>query len=135
MLNQYTYLYVEDDEMSREVMQVIVENAMGIDSLTMFEDSAQFIDKVYKLPSLPDVFMLDIHMKPYSGFELLKMIRADATLQQAVVIALTASVMSDEIIKLQQSGFDGAIAKPLDIHTFPSLLERILNHEKIWHIS
>ena len=63
------------------------------------------------------------------------MLRADPNYSGAIVIALTASVMNEEIELLQQSGFDGAIGKPIDVDVFPDLIQRILDGEKVWHVS
>ena len=135
MFNQYTYLYVEDDPLSREIMEMIMVNAMQIERLTVFENSQQFMERVNSLPYCPDVVLLDIHMKPLTGFEMLSLLRADANFQDSKIIALTASVMNEEVEKLRTSGFNGAIAKPLSISTFPDLIQRILAGEAIWHIA
>jgi CheY-like chemotaxis protein len=51
-----------------------------------------------------------------------------------MIVALTASVMNSEIHKLKEAGFDGVLAKPLNFHTFPEMLTRILNREQIWTV-
>lgn len=135
MFQDHNFLYVEDDPLSREVMSVIMRNAMGVQSLTMFHDSANFIDKLLVLPQKPDIILLDIHMKPDDGFALLKMLRRLPEYQYVRIIALTASVMNEEVEQLRTSGFDGAIAKPLSIHTFPDLMGRVLRGETVWHIA
>ena len=134
MFDNYSYLYVEDDSLSREIMQMIMENVMNIRSFTIFSDSADFIDKMRQLPRRPDVIMLDIHVKPYSGFEMLNMLRAEPGCEQLKIIALTASVMSEEIEKLRTGGFDGAIGKPLSIQSFPDMMARVLAGEAVWHV-
>jgi two-component system cell cycle response regulator DivK len=73
-------------------------------------------------------------MKPYDGFELLSMLREDPELNNSKVVALTASVMSEEISQLKRRGFDGAIAKPLNIEAFPNLIEKIMQGESVWYI-
>jgi two-component system cell cycle response regulator DivK len=135
MFNEYTYIYVEDDALSREVMTMIMRNVLSVKHLTIFEDSTDFIERVKALPVQPDIFLLDIHMKPHTGFELLEMLRSEPQYQACKVIALTASVMNEEVQKLKQSGFDGAIAKPLNVRVFPQLMQRLLNGETIWHIA
>ncbi|MCI0711744.1 MAG: response regulator [Chloroflexi bacterium] len=134
MFDDYSYVYVEDDQLSREVTQMIFENAMGVERLWIFEDSDNFVQRVKALPSVPDIFLLDIYMSPLSGFEILKMIRSDDELRQSLVVALTASVMSDEVELIKSAGFDGAIGKPLSVTTFPDLIRRILKGEEIWYI-
>ena len=135
MFNDYTYLYVEDDLASREAMKVIFEKVMGVTSLTIFEDSSDFMDRVAALSSVPDLFLLDIHMAPVNGFTLKDLLRADPTYNNSIIVALTASVMNEEIEQLQSVGFDGAIAKPLNVSQFPGLIEKILNGESVWHVS
>ncbi len=134
MFDQYVYLYIEDDPMSREIMRMILENAMGVDCLTIFEDSEDFQGRVKSLPQKPDVILLDIHVKPLSGFQMLELLRADQAFRDSKIIALTASVMNEEVEKLRQSGFDGAIGKPLSVQTFPDLMARVINGDLIWHI-
>lgn len=129
-----TFLYVEDDEMSRTVMEMILKRMLGYTDLAMLEDSANFIERVDSLGFNPDVFFLDIHMEPYTGFDMLEMLRGHPDYQDATVIALTASVMNEEVQRLRDAGFDGAIAKPIDQKTFGRTVERILNGESVWRI-
>jgi len=135
MLNEYSYLYVEDDNLSREVMQTIMTNALGVSDLTIFEDSTDFMARLKRLANKPNVVLLDIHIKPLDGFQLLQLLRADPDYQRTRIVALTASVMNEEVQKLRQSGFDGAIAKPLSIKTFPTLMMRVVRGEAVWHIA
>jgi two-component system sensor histidine kinase TorS len=135
MFDQYSYLYVEDDPFSREIMNVAMTATMGVKTLTMFEDSANFMERLQSLPQRPDLIMLDIHLEPHSGIDLLKMIREDEMYESAIVVALTASVMNEEVQILKSSGFDGAIAKPVDVETISHLIKRILDGECVWHIA
>jgi two-component system sensor histidine kinase TorS len=135
MFDQYSYLYVEDDPFSREIMNVAMTATMGVKTLTMFEDSANFMERLQALPQRPDLIMLDIHLEPHSGIDLLKMIREDKMYESATVVALTASVMNEEVQILKSSGFDGAIAKPVDVETISHLIKRILDGECVWHIA
>ena len=134
MFNDHNYLYVEDDPLSCEVMQMIMQEAMGIERLTILHDSEDFIETVRSLPLLPDMILLDIHMQPIDGFHLLALLRADPAFQDARIVALTASVMSEEVEQLREAGFDGVIAKPLSVITFPGLMERIVQGEAVWEI-
>jgi CheY-like chemotaxis protein len=135
MFSNYAYLYVEDDPLSREIMQMILENVMDIQNFTILSDSSSFMEQIGTLSRKPDVIMLDIHVKPYSGFEMLNMLRANPLYTNAKIIALTASVMSEEVEKLRLVGFDGAIAKPLSMQTFPDMMSRVLAGESVWHIA
>jgi CheY-like chemotaxis protein len=135
MFQNYCYLYVEDDRLSREIMRMIMQNVMEVDKLTIFDDSSDFMNRINALLCQPDMILLDIHVKPHTGFEMLSMLRVDPRFLSTKIIALTASVMNEEVEKLRISGFDGAIAKPLSVQTFPNLIERVLSGEKVWHIA
>jgi len=127
-------LYVEDDPLSREVVRMAQRMSPEICSLTVFENSRDFEEKLLGLPQQPDLILLDIHMKPFSGFEMLKMIRSHAEFDRTYVVALTASVMNEEVRMLQEAGFQGGISKPLHLEIFPELIQRIMNGERIWHV-
>ena len=134
MPNDPVFLYAEDDPLSRTVMSVLVEQAMPNAHLTMFEDTKDFMKKIEALPRKPDVIFLDIHIRPDDGFAVLEMLRNHEHYKDSTIIAVTASVMSEEVEQLQQAGFDGGIAKPIDHDRFPELLALILRGESIWHI-
>jgi CheY-like chemotaxis protein len=129
-----TLLYVEDDSESREIMRLLVEEVMQLSNLTIFEDSEDFLARVEALSPRPDVVLLDIHVPPFNGFEMLKLLRDQETFRLTPVVALTASVMNEEVQQLKTAGFDGVLAKPLDMDAFPTALKRILNGETVWHV-
>lgn len=130
-----TILYVDDDGLSREVMKLLVVKAMGFPNLTMFEDSANFMEKMRELVHKPDVIFLDIQIFPHDGYEMLKMLRADEHFKDATVIAMTASVMATDVQALRTAGFDGLIGKPIMRQVFPSLLKQILAGEPVWFVT
>ena len=132
---QPVLVYVEDDEASIFVMKMVVERVMGLPKLHVLQSRADFVQQVKDLGVVPDVILLDIHMKPYGGIELLSMLRGDPQFKCSKVVALTASVTNEEVSLLKDSGFDGAIAKPLNIDAFPNLIARITNGEQIWYVA
>jgi CheY-like chemotaxis protein len=128
-------VYVEDDENSIIVMKMVVERIMKLPTLYVLQSRADFVQQVKSLGVVPEVFLLDIQMKPYDGVELLSMLRKDPQFKCSKVIALTASVTNEEVSLLKSGGFDGAIAKPLNIEVFPDLIARIINGEHVWYIA
>ena len=128
-------VYVEDDENSILVMKMVVERVMRLPTLYVLHSRADFVQQVKGLGVVPDVFLLDIQMKPFDGVELLSMLRGDPQFSKSKVIALTASVTNEEVSLLKSGGFDGAIAKPLDIEVFPELITKIINGEQVWYIA
>jgi two-component system sensor histidine kinase BarA len=135
MRHKFSYLYVEDDALSREVMETLLVQVVGVKSLALFEDSTDFMARLQTLDPQPDLILLDIFVGPHDGHEMLAMLRNDPHYQDIRVIAVTASVMSDEVRRLRSAGFDGALAKPLDMVTFPDLIQRLEAGEAVWQIT
>ena len=127
-------LCVEDDSSNRLVMKLLVEKTLNPKNYAIFEDSADFLPRVRNLPVRRDIILLDIHVSPFNGFQMLQMIREDSIYFDTKVVALTASVMNEEVEKLRKSGFDGAIGKPITLFTFPIVIERIIKGESIWQV-
>lgn len=128
------FLYVEDDPKSCTVVKVLIQRVMGFQQLTIFEDSHDFLKRVHELDPQPTVFFLDIQIAPHDGYDMLQMLRQDATFSNATIIAMTANVMSHDVDKLKQVGFSGLIGKPLDHALFPQLVLRILAKDDIWYV-
>lgn len=125
-------LYVEDDAMNREVLRVMLKKVMGFDDVIILENSENFMQQISKLPYIPDLILLDIYVPPHSGYEMLKMLRANRDYATQPIIAVTASITAQEVQQLRAAGFDGLIGKPFSMKTFPELLNRILRGEKVW---
>ncbi|MCU0481094.1 MAG: response regulator [Anaerolineae bacterium] len=126
--------YVEDDEMSRIVIEILLKESLGLSDVIVFPDSQDFENKIDEFPFIPDIIFLDIHVKPYDGFQMLDILRQHPVFANKPIVALTASVMNEEVDLLKTSGFDGVLAKPINEATFPDQLNRILQGEKIWSI-
>jgi CheY-like chemotaxis protein len=125
-------LYVEDDRASRDVMRMAQRMNPDMLDLTVLEDSSDFEQRFLEIQ--PELILLDIHVKPLTGFEMLKIVRAHSGYDAVPVVALTASVMSEEVELLKSAGFQGIVSKPLDLDEFPALVEKIMAGERIWYI-
>jgi len=125
------YLYIEDDELNCEVMKTIIEVIMEA-KITLFMDTTNFMQRLLALDPQPDVILVDLHIVPYDGYEVLEMIRAHEQTSHYKVIVVTASVLANIIEKLKTSGFNGALTKPIDIRKFPLIMERVEASEEIW---
>jgi two-component system sensor histidine kinase/response regulator len=127
-------LYVDDDPGSREVMDLLLSTILELPHVTILSDSTNFLGTLTSLTPKPDIVLLDIHVEPLDGFEMLNAVRTLPQFSTTPVVALTASVMNEEVQRLREAGFHGVIAKPIDIDIFPSLLSRILNGENYWNV-
>ncbi len=135
MSDQPVVLYVEDDPQSRKVMQMLLERRMALQHVIILENSRNFREVVSALHPKPTVVFLDIHVEPHNGFQMLEILREFDWSRRVPIVALTASVMNEEILQLRAAGFDGCLAKPIDLHTFPDKFNRILGGELVWYIT
>src|SRR5689334_7079938 len=103
-------LYIEDDTLSREIMAMIFKFDLSLAHCTIFSDSSDFEGRIKALSPPPNTILMDIHVKPLDGFEMLKVVRGIEGLRDARVVAVTASVMNEEVQRLKDAGFNGAIA-------------------------
>ena len=111
-------LLVEDNYMNkvlvREILKLngydIIEAASGTEGL-----------KMLALES-PDIVLMDLHLPEMDGITATRIIKADERNSHIPVLALTASAMKGEEHKLIDKGFDGYVAKPIDVK---KLLEAI----------
>ncbi|MEK7402318.1 MAG: response regulator [Gemmatimonadota bacterium] len=99
---------VEDNADNRLLLQAIlgdtydlVEYENGIDALAGLARAR------------PDLVLLDISLPNMDGTEILKRIRADASLRSLPVIALTAHAMAGDREKYIAAGFDDYVTKPI----------------------
>lgn len=127
-------LYVEDDPNSRDVLVMIERINPGYMRSVIFSDSRDFAERLCSLEPQPDVILLDIHVTPYTGFEMFKIIRSFRQFEHTPVMALTASVMNEEVNLLQETGFHGVLSKPLDIDAFTDVVDRVIQGERVWYV-
>jgi two-component system cell cycle response regulator DivK len=72
----------------------------------------------------PGVILLDIQLPDADGVSVLRSLRADPVTAAVPVIAVTASAMRGDRERFLAEGFDGYLAKPIDVRTFvDSILE------------
>lgn len=133
--HRVSFLYVEDDAHSREVVDFLLKRVMGYTQVAIFDNSESFVEKLKALPFVPEVILLDIHLRPLNGYQLLKLLREDPAHQASKIIAITASVMKGDLAHLQEIGFDALIAKPVPHKLFPDLIQRILAGEQVWYVA
>ena len=80
----------------------------------------------------PDLVLMDIQLPVKDGFALLAEVR-DSAHAGVRILALTAHAMSGDRERALQAGFDGYITKPIDIRSFPDLVNRALAGETVSH--
>lgn len=75
----------------------------------------------------PALVLLDIQLPGQDGFSVLADVKKLEGDRPWKVVALTAHAMPGDREKALAAGFDGYIAKPIDVRTFPSEVARYLS--------
>ncbi len=78
----------------------------------------------------PDLVILDIQLPGRSGIEVAKAVRADPTLKDVWIIAVTAYSMAGDREKILGAGCNYYLAKPFDTRAFPKIVQSILDGQK-----
>lgn len=112
-------------------MQQIL-NALGFAQVHLFRDTSDFLTRFEQLSPQPTHVLLDIHIQPHDGYEVIHWLRAHETYRSLKIIAVTADI-GDALDDLRKAGFDGCLTKPLSWRLFPQLLHRILQGESVWN--
>jgi two-component system, sensor histidine kinase and response regulator len=118
-------LVLDDNTSNLEVIKELL-SLEGVECVTLrdYHKLDAILDQHF------DIVFLDLEMPTTSGYSVLKKLRTMANFQQIPIIAYTVYV--SELQRMRESGFDGLLAKPLDIDKFPTQLKRLLNGERLW---
>lgn len=125
-----TTILVVEDNVSNFVLIARMLGYMGI-HCEWKTSGYEVVEYADTLPRL-DLILMDIRLPYEDGYGALGKIRASTTLNDTLVIAVTAEASVAQINKAKESGFDGFIGKPLDPDRFPEQIRRILSGDKVW---
>lgn len=106
-------LLVEDNRVNQKVASVMLKKAGYAFEIA---DNGQIAVDMYQNDSSFDIILMDCMMPVMDGFTATKEIREhekNQGLSKTPIIALTASVIDDDIQKCFDSGMDGYVAKPV----------------------
>ena len=124
------FLIAEDNDLNAEILIELLQDSEGVlcrrandgrEAVSMFERSE---------PDEYDVILMDVQMPDMNGYAATRAIRASSHPAADIipVIAMTASVFSEDIQEALDSGMNAYISKPVDMavlqQTICSLLKR-----------
>lgn len=121
-------LLVEDNELNREIAEIILEEA-GFE-IEAAPDGTDAVSMVEKSPEgYYDAVLMDVQMPVMNGYEATKAIRAMSRRDVKIlpIIAMTANAMEEDREAAIKSGMNAHIAKPLDIELLMDVLHRLLH--------
>ena len=113
-------LIVEDNEKSRKLVRDIlqfkgyrtIETENGLEVLPLAREHQ------------PKLVLMDIQLPGIDGIAALEQLRADVATRHIPVIAVTASVMTQDRQKILAAGFNSFQAKPINVKEFLEAVSR-----------
>jgi CheY-like chemotaxis protein len=75
----------------------------------------------------PQIIFMDVMMPVMNGLDATRQIRADATLKDVPIIALTALAMPDDRERCLAAGMNDYLSKPIQIQELTQIIDRHLN--------
>jgi len=117
------FLIVDDFSTMRRIVRGLLKE-MGCNNADEAEDGAVALNmlKAQKY----DFVVSDINMPNMNGFDLLRAIKADASLKHLPVLMVTAEARKEDIVLAAQTGAAGYIVKPFTKATLEEKLQKIL---------
>lgn len=115
-------LYVEDDQISREVVTMFIRDEYKIE---LASDSSEALLKIEH--SKFDAILLDINLcKGLGGLELAKKIREYTGYEGVPIIAVTAHAFREDERKILKGGCTHYISKPFDRKSLLSVIQKAI---------
>ncbi|MGM0460832.1 MAG: ATP-binding response regulator [Fibrobacterota bacterium] len=120
----YSILVVDDVDMNLNLAKANLERfghrpllaGSGIEAIEICEKE------------IPDIIFMDLHMPLMNGYEAIKHIRDIARDhdKKPVIVAMTASIITDKSDKITDAHFDAVVSKPINFSKLMARLESLL---------
>jgi two-component system cell cycle response regulator DivK len=114
-------LIVEDNEKNMK----LVRDVLQASGYSTFEATTGEQAVELALVHEPALVLMDVQLPGIDGVETLEKLRQDERTSSIPVLALTAQAMSGDRERFLEAGFDGYLAKPVDVG---ALIEAVREH-------
>lgn len=116
-------LYVEDNPSNQKLLKQVLAKFSMLD-LTVVGLAVQglFVAR----STLPDLVILDVNLPGIDGYEIVEILKQDPATKHIPVIALSANVLSHDIKKGKDAGFDFYLTKPLNLGQLVTVCNQLL---------
>lgn len=115
MIDNHMPILVVDDY---DTMRRIVSNLLSQLGCTQISEAASVSEALQKLREKAySLVIADWNMQPLGGLDLLKAVRADATLKEIPFIMVTSESKPDHLAEARAAGVSSYIVKPFNAET------------------
>jgi two-component system cell cycle response regulator DivK len=119
-------LVVEDNEKSRKLVRdVLTFKGYEVIAAETGEEGVRLAQK-----RRPSLILMDIRLPGIDGIEALGQLRAEPATREIPVLAMTASVMTEDRQKVMDAGFDAFQSKPIKVKDFVTAVAQLLERRR-----
>ena len=119
-------LVVEDNEKSRKLVRdVLTFKGYEVIDAGTGEEGVRLAQK-----RRPSLILMDIRLPGIDGIEALGQLRAEPATREIPVLAMTASVMTEDRQKVMDAGFDAFQSKPIKVKDFVTAVAQLLERRR-----
>lgn len=111
-------LLVEDDPGHALLVQRALRRGGVRNEMEVFEDGQEVLDHLARVGPDGVLVLLDLHLPLVDGFEVLRRLKADATLASTPVLLLTTTEDPEDLSTCRQLGCAHYLIKPIDCVRF-----------------
>ncbi|WP_412057882.1 response regulator [Bartonella sp. DGB2] len=116
-------MIVEDNELNMKLFRDLVE-ASGYSTVETRNGLAAL---ELARETNPALILMDIQLPEVSGIDVIKQLKADATLKTIPVVAVTAFAMKGDEERIRTSGCEEYMSKPISVPNFIAMIKRYLD--------
>jgi two-component system response regulator len=121
-------LLVEDSPAdARLVRDALTGNgtALSVEIATSVEEALYHLRAGAAEARLPDLVLLDLHLRDACGFEVLAELKRDERLRCIPVVVLSSSLSREDVARSYELWANGYVAKPVDLDAFTDAVQVI----------
>ena len=115
-------LIVEDNEKNRKLVRDILQ----FKGYRLLEAETAEAGIELAREHKPALILMDFHLPGMNGIEAFKILRADPLTSSILILAVTASAMTEDRQKMMAAGFDGLQTKPINVKEFLQTVADVL---------
>lgn len=115
-------LLIDDNPTNLVLLRFILEpRGYAITTATSADEAIASIAQVR-----PRLILMDLQMPGVSGFDLARLLKADPSTRDIVIVAVTAYAMAGDEERARAAGCDGYLTKPIDKEKLRQVVAEIL---------